>query len=53
MHGNVAEWCRDDYAPYPYALAAASGANLADREVVRGGSWPDTMRMATFVSWWR
>jgi formylglycine-generating enzyme required for sulfatase activity len=47
MHGNVAEWCLDQYEPNYNALA---GGNSADPwlkstkpypHVVRGGSWDD------------
>ncbi len=37
MHGNVAEFTRSDYAPYPYDAAVAAG----DMKVVRGGTWVD------------
>jgi formylglycine-generating enzyme required for sulfatase activity len=43
MHGNVAEWTRSAYAPYPYQ--EDDGRNDvtegADQRVVRGGSWRD------------
>ena len=42
MHGNVAEWTRSAYRPYPYK--ADDGRNApaaAARRVVRGGSWYD------------
>jgi formylglycine-generating enzyme required for sulfatase activity len=50
MHGNVAEWTRSKYAPYPYRDSRDDtdrddGAN----RVVRGGSWydpPDRCRSA-------
>jgi len=40
--GNVSEWTRSDYAPYPYK--ASDGRNAGDvkpRKVARGGSWSD------------
>jgi len=43
MHGNVAEWTRSTYKPYPYV--DADGRNAVDnldpqvRKVIRGGSW--------------
>ncbi|HYW78821.1 MAG TPA: formylglycine-generating enzyme family protein, partial [Thermoguttaceae bacterium] len=42
MHGNVAEWTRSTYMPYPYD--PADGRNAIDnpaRKVARGGSWRD------------
>ena len=47
MHGNVAEWTRSAYRPYPYD--EYDGRNdLASPEprVVRGGSWYDRPRNA-------
>jgi formylglycine-generating enzyme required for sulfatase activity len=48
MHGNVAEWTRSLYKPYPYR--ADDGRNdVADTDgprVVRGGSWHDRPRRA-------
>ncbi|MCG3136079.1 MAG: Serine/threonine-protein kinase PknD [Planctomycetes bacterium] len=51
MHGNVAEWVRDFYAPYPEPPAGARGADriLEDPvatdptgvRIARGGSWAD------------
>ena len=48
MHGNVAEWTRTTYRPYPYD----SGDGRDDpsdegRKVVRGGSWFDRPKRCT------
>lgn len=39
MIGNVAEWTRDDYRPYPYSTPPAHAGN--GRKTVRGGSWSE------------
>lgn len=42
MHGNVAEWTRSDYKPYPYR--EDDGRNVCSASAgksVRGGSWRD------------
>jgi formylglycine-generating enzyme required for sulfatase activity len=36
VYGNVAEWTRSDYAPYPFKETAVSSEQ---QKVVRGGSW--------------
>ena len=38
MIGNVNEWTRSDYCPYPYTEKSAT-LNLATKKVARGGSW--------------
>ncbi|MFP4502693.1 MAG: SUMF1/EgtB/PvdO family nonheme iron enzyme [Candidatus Hydrogenedentota bacterium] len=47
MHGNVSEWTRSRYAPYPGA-ADQRGTYTASgrRKVVRGGSWRDRPKRA-------
>ena len=47
MQGNVAEWTRSDYRPYPYsAKADATNVSNADK-VARGGSWIDRTKNAS------
>jgi len=42
MHGNVSEWTRSTYKPYPYRDDDGRNAPAADgRKVVRGGSFYD------------
>jgi len=40
MHGNVAEWTRSEYRPYPFCDVDRSDGTGAKR-TVRGGSWYD------------
>lgn len=48
MHGNVAEWTRSLYLPYPYR--EDDGRNRLDdtgKRVIRGGSWYDRPKRCT------
>ena len=41
MHGNVAEWTRSVFRPYPYNAEVEADSTDADKRAVRGGSWRD------------
>ena len=48
MHGNVQEWTRSTYRPYPNSETNAPKATGGtERKVVRGGSWRDRPKRAT------
>jgi len=51
MHGNVAEWTRSAYKPYPYKDDARNNTMADEKKVVRGGSWNSRQIRAT--STWR
>ena len=41
MHGNVWEWTRSDFRPYPYLDDGRNRLSSVANKVVRGGSWRD------------
>ena len=48
MHGNVAEWTRSLYKPYPYVDGDGRNALAAKgKRVIRGGSWYDRPKRCT------
>jgi formylglycine-generating enzyme required for sulfatase activity len=58
MHGNMAQWCTDWYAPYavgeamdPQGPPQPASLELANR-IVRGGSWCHPARTARCASRW-
>ena len=47
MHGNVAEWTRSTYRPYPYdPRDGRDQPSGSGKKSVRGGSWHDRPRRA-------
>jgi formylglycine-generating enzyme required for sulfatase activity len=54
MHGNVAEWTRSQYRPYPYDAADSREDDSPEGlKVVRGGSWRDGPDDCRSASRWR
>lgn len=60
MHGNLAEWTRSAYLPYPYDEKKQQQVNAEEAFIVaRGGSWIDRPKDATaavrrhFLPWQR
>ena len=47
MHGNVAEWTRSDYVPYPYK---ENPKKVSEYKVVRGGSYIERPKYPTAYS---
>lgn len=47
MHGNVCEWTRSDYLPYPYK---EKSKEIAEYKVVRGGSFFERPKLSTSYS---
>jgi len=47
MHGNIAEWTRSDYLPYPYSETSSDVSNF---KVVRGGSYIERPKFSTAFS---
>ncbi|MDO5981121.1 SUMF1/EgtB/PvdO family nonheme iron enzyme [Flavivirga spongiicola] len=48
MIGNVSEWTRSDYKPYPYKNDdGRNSGNLKVQKAVRGGSWKDRSEKAS------
>ena len=39
--GNVSEWTRSNYRPYPYVADDGRNDDRPERKVARGGSWAD------------
>lgn len=44
MHGNIAEWTRSDYQPYPYTEKVKTSSEY---KVVRGGSYLERPKFST------
>jgi len=54
MHGNVAEWTRSAFKPYPYVETdGRNNATIDEHKVVRGGSWYRRPHISTSSWRWR
>ena len=53
MAGNVSEWTRSSYRPYPYNSSAEDSASTDADKVVRGGSWYTRPRNARSAYRWK
>ncbi len=51
--GNVSEWTRSDYRPYPFAAAGDIAESPVADKVVRGGSWRSRPSEATAAHRWK
>ncbi|MCG8476450.1 MAG: SUMF1/EgtB/PvdO family nonheme iron enzyme [Cytophagales bacterium] len=58
MHGNVAEWTRSDYKPFPYRTNdGRNDLNPNCKKVAKGGSWKDRKKLSkassreAYLSW--
>lgn len=51
MHGNVWEWCLDEYGSMPYGTDPNLGLSSDSVRVLRGGNWNDNADICT--SSWR
>ncbi|MHC5057946.1 MAG: SUMF1/EgtB/PvdO family nonheme iron enzyme [Planctomycetota bacterium] len=48
MHGNVAEWTRSAYKPYPYSdRDGRNDVSAKGKRTIRGGSWHDRQHRST------
>jgi formylglycine-generating enzyme required for sulfatase activity len=47
MHGNIAEWTRSDYLPYPYRESSRETSGF---KVARGGSYIERPKFSTSAS---